>query len=272
MKTLFTMVVLLLSFKAVAHTCHISLYDPYNRPYLNFYSNMDNNCQAAAQSCYQAISQHRLDPYYYKCYTISITNDPVTTPVRHQVRNQNNQNQNARGSTISDNDQDYRRVLEIGESVFYKDTYGVITFIDEDGRYEFLPEGKKKKEIVKGIDRKEIAISRGCLRNICTKSATISRTHEKHMSVEGIDYLGRYVLQDIVSKKYFFEVEYQNLVRTKGCIETVWGKICTGETAMGPGNRYYIVAGLQSENMLVLKDEEGRLHFNINPGTVVITR
>ena len=264
MKTLFTMVVLLLSFKAMAHTCHISLYDPYNRPYLNFYSNMDNNCQAAAQTCYRAISERRLDPYYYKCYTISITNDPVST--------QNIQNQNARASTITDNDQDYRRTLEVGESVFYKDTYGVITFIDENGLYEFLPQGKKKKEIVKGIDRKEIAISRGCLRNICTKSATISRTHEVRMSVEGIDYLGRYILQDIVSKNYFFEVEYQNLVRTKGCIETVWGKICTGETAIGPGNRYYVVAGLQSENMLVLQDEEGKLHFNINPGAVVITR
>lgn len=169
--------------------------------------------------------------------------------------------------------EDYRRPIEMGESVFYQGQYGVITFLTPEGRYEFLPEGKKKKEIIKDINRDELAITRGCLRNICTKTSVISKSTEKFMSVEGIDYLGRYILQDVATKEYSFNVEFYNLVRTQGCLDTVYGeKVCTGNTVLGRGNTYYEVVGIQSENLVVLKDENGKLFFNVNPGSLVITR
>lgn len=261
MKTLLTLVMLFISFKSMAHTCHISLYDPYNRPYLNFYSQWDQNCVEAANRCYQSIRDYRLNPTRYKCYTISITNDQQ---VARQPQALNST------STI---DQDYRRPLEIGESVFYKGKYGVVTFLSPEGLYEFLPQGEKKKEIIKDIDRSDLAITRGCLRNFCTKTSVISKSTSKFMSVEGIDYLGRYILQDVDTKEYSFNVEFYNLVRTTGCLETVYReKICTGSTVLGRGNTYYEVAGIQSENMVVLKDEGGKLFFNVNPAGLVITR
>lgn len=267
MKTLLTLVLVFFSVKSIAHTCHISLYDPYNRPYLNFYSQQDQNCTAAADRCYQSIRDYRLNPQYYKCYTISMVNDPQVAsqplPTREPLAT----------NTIPSTDQDYRRPIEMGESVFHQGVYGVVTFISDEGLYEFLPAGKKKKDIVENVDRNALAVTRGCLRNICTKTSVISKSTQKFMSVEGIDYLGRYILQDVETKEYSFNIEFYNLVRTEGCLETVYGeKICTGAMVLGRGNIYYEVVGIQSENLVVLKDENGKLLFNVNPGSLVITR
>ncbi len=261
MKTFFTLVLLIFSVKSIAHTCHISLYDPYNRSYLNFYSHWDQNCAEAASRCYQAVRDLRLNPNQFKCYTISITNDPQVS--REPVVT----------NPLTSADQDYRRPIEMGESVFHLGKYGVVTFISPDGRYHFLPEGKKKRDTIENIDRSELAVTRGCLRDICTKTSVISKTTQKFMSVEGIDYLGRYILQDVETKEYSFNVEFFNLVRTEGCIETVYGeKVCTGNTVLGRGNTYYEVVGIQSDKLVVLQDENGKLFFNVNPGSLVITR
>lgn len=273
MRSLFALVVLLFSFKSMAHTCHISLYDPYNRPYLNFYSENDLNCQAAAQRCYQAISYNRLNPYHYKCYTISIANDPEALP---QTQAPSRSSESRSRNVISPADQDYRRQLSLGESVYYQGKYGVVTNFSENGLYEFLEQGKKKRDIEKNIDRKDLAITRGCLRDICTKTSYISKSSQKYVSIEGIDYNGRYIVQDIVSKENTFEVEFYDLAKTSGCIEASRGKICVGNTVLGQEqrlyNRYYEVAGIQSDRMLVLKDDNERLLFNIDANAVMLTR
>lgn len=253
MKTLFGLMVIFFSFKSLAHTCHISLYDPNNRPYLNFHSENDINCQQAAQSCYQAISQYRLNPYHYKCYTISMTE------VRRDLA-----------------DQDYRRAIEMGESVFYNGKYGVATFLTADGLYEFLPEGKKKRDIEKNIERKDLAITRGCLRGMCTKTSAISKSTRRYVSVEGINYHGRYIIQDVASKEFSFNVEFFDLAKTKGCVKAHRGEVCAGNAVLSQDrrnfNRYYQVAGIQSEGLIVLMDQEGVLHFNIDPNSVTVTR
>lgn len=266
MRSILALVVLLFSFKSMAHTCHISLYDPYNRPYLNFFSENDQNCQAAAQSCYQAISYNRLNPYQYKCYTISIMNDRVASA----------QAEAPSRDMISPMDQDYRRQLSLGESVYYQGKYGVVTNLSENGLYNFLEQGKKKKDVEENIDRKDIAITRGCLRDICTKTSYISKSSQKYVSIEGIDYNGRYIVQDIVTKENTFEVEFYDLAKTKGCVEGRRGEVCVGNTVLGQDrrayNRYYEVAGIQSDRMLVLKDKDGKLVFNIDANAVMITR
>lgn len=249
------MLVLLFSAKVFSHTCHISLYDPYNRPYLNFHTELDDNCQTAAKQCYLAISQYRLNPYQYKCYTISMSPDPDLSPV---------------------NDQDYRRGIEMGETVIYRGKFWVTTFVQDNGLYQLKPEGGKERDIEKNIDRKDIIITRGCLRDICTKTSLISKTFRKYVSVEGIDYQGRYVVQEIGSKELILEVEFYNLARTSGCAEGRYEKVCTGNRILvrdtNYHSRYYEVSGIQTDRLLVIKDEEGLLHFNVDPRTVQVIR
>lgn len=253
MKTILCLIAVLFSANVLSHTCHISLYDPYNRPYLNFHSEKDMNCQAAARSCYGAISQYSLNPYQYKCYTISMIPDPVVETL---------------------NDQDYRRDLALGETVIYQGSLWIVTFIQENGLYELLPEGGKKKDTQKNVTRKDIALTRGCLRDICTKSSFISKTSQSYVSVEGIDYNGTYVVQDVGSKAITGQVEFYNLVKTTGCVQGN-EEICTGNTVLARTsnyyNRYYEVAGIQSDRLLVLKDEDGKLYFNVDPRLTKIT-
>lgn len=190
MKTTFIFATILASATSFAHTCHISLYDPYNRPYLNFYSSNDYNCQEAAKKCYQTITDNRLHPDYYKCYTISMTEDTQSSrPVSH-----------------SNNDQEYRRDLESGETVLFQGTNWIVVDKPENGVFDLMPVGGKKKDIVKNVDRSYISITRGCLRNVCTKSSVMFRRTNTSMSVEGITYEGRYIVKDVASGQ-MLEVE-----------------------------------------------------------------
>lgn len=191
MKKLLFTTALLASANVFAHVCHISLYDPYNRPYLNFFSHQDVNCQAAANSCYKAISDNRLNPYHYKCYTISMTDD---------VQPQN--------SVISANDTDYRKELESGETVLYQGKQWLVVLESTNNLFELMPVGGNKKEIEKNVERRNIAITRGCLRDICTKSSVTYKVTQTSFAVEGIDWNGKYILKDVISGKIVSDVDY----------------------------------------------------------------
>lgn len=192
MKTLLISFALLATANVFAHTCHISLYDPYNRPYLNFHSTNDLNCQAAANQCYQTISYNRLNPNQYKCYTISMTNDE-------------------RPDYIAPDDREFMRDLEMGETVYYQNKQWLVVYVDADQLVELMPVGGKKKDIQKKVLRKDIAITRGCLRKVCAKSSVFYNRAQKEMAVEGISYNGKYVLKDIDSNAVFTDVEFMDL-------------------------------------------------------------
>lgn len=203
MKKLILTTALLATANVYSHVCHISLYDPYNRPYLNFFSHQDVNCQAAANSCYKAISDNRLNPYYYKCYTISMTDDVVVNrPVQPQT------------PVISSTDTDYRRELERGETVFYQGKQWLVVLESTDGLFELMPVGGNKKEIEKNIERKNIAITRGCLRDICTKTSVTYKVTQTSYAVEGIDWNGKYILKDVISGKIVTDVDYLQIQKT----------------------------------------------------------
>ncbi len=252
MKALFTLLVLAFSGASMAHVCHISLYDPYNRPYLNFYTKLDVECQQAATACYQSISNRRLDPNYFRCYTISMTNDPQAPVITRP------------GTTVLASDKDYQREIEMGETVIYSGQYWLVSS-SENGLYELKPEGGKKRDIVRGITRRELAITRGCLREICTKSAVISRSTKEYMAVEGIDYNGRYIVKNVTNDQLTLNVDFMYLVRTEGCVDNGFGKICVGYSVLDRNNNSFEVVGIQSEGLVVLKDDRQKLYFSINP-------
>lgn len=207
MKTLLLSFAMLVSANVFAHTCHIALYDPYNRPHLNFYSSNDLNCQAAANQCYQTISYNRLNPNQYKCYTISMTADqqPQTQP----------QYQPQRPGFIDPDDRDFLRVLERGETVYFKNTQWLVIYETSENTYELIPVGGKKNDIEKNVSRSDIAITRGCLRKICAKSSVYYTRAQKEMAVEAIGYNGKYVLKDTESKTVFTDVDYSDLRVTR---------------------------------------------------------
>lgn len=205
MKTLLLFFALLASANLFAHTCHISLYDPYNRPYLNFYSQNDLNCQEAARRCYDTINYNRL-PRQYQCYTISMTADYVqpTQPTQPTQPVQ-------RPDYIAPDDREFLRDIEMGETVYYKNKQWMVVYGDGDKLFELMPVGGKKDEIERNIPRAEIAITRGCLRKICTKTSVVYSRAQKPMSVEAISYTGLYVLKDIESKAVFSDVPFLDL-------------------------------------------------------------
>ncbi len=261
MKTLLTLLVLVFSAKSMAHVCHISLYDPYGRPYMNFYSTLDQDCQKAANSCYQSIADRRLDPNQFKCYTVSMTNDPQTArPVDPRPV----------PGAIRPSDNDYVREIEMGETVIYQGKLWLAS-TPVNGFYDLIPEGGKKKDMEEGIPRREIAITRGCLRGICTKSAVISRTTQAYMSVEGIDYNGRYIVKNVTTRELSLNVDFMYLVRTEGCINNGFGEVCVGYTVQDRSNRYFEVVGIQSEGMVVVKDANQKLYFSIDPRGLGVT-
>jgi len=203
MKTLLLSFALLATANVFAHTCHISLYDPYNRPYLNFYSTNDLNCQSAANQCYQTISYNRLDPNQYKCYTISISPDPQP------------QFQPQRPGFIDPDDREFLRDLVRGETVYFKNKQWLVVYETSEISYELMPVGGKKNDIEKNVSRSDIAITRGCLRKICAKSSVYYTRAQKEMAVEGIGYNGKYVLKDTDSNAVFTDVDYLDLRVTR---------------------------------------------------------
>lgn len=261
MKTLLTMLMLVFSAKSMAHVCHISLYDPYGRPYLNFHSTLDQDCQQAANSCYQSIADRRLDPNQFKCYTVSMTNDPQTArPVAARPV----------PGAIQPADRDYLRDIEMGETVIYQGKLW-LSSTPMNGLYDLIPEGGKKKDMVERVPRREIAITRGCLRNICTKSSVISRSTQNYMAVEGIDYNGRYILKNVSNRELTLNVDFMYLVRTEGCINNGFGEVCVGNTVQDRNYRYFEVVGIQSEGMVVVKDQNQKLYFSIDPRGLGVT-
>jgi hypothetical protein len=198
MKTLLLFFAMLVSANVFAHTCHISLYDQYNRPYLNFYSTQDLNCQAAANQCYQTILSNRLNPNQYKCYTISITADQ-------------SQFQPQRPGFIEPDDREFLRVLERGETVYFKNHPWLVIYETSENTYELIPVGGKKNDIEKNVSRSDIAITRGCLRKICAKSSVYYTRAQKEMAVEGIGYNGKYVLKDVDSNAVFTDVIFGDI-------------------------------------------------------------
>lgn len=262
MKTLFTILVLFISAKSLAHVCHISLYDPYNRPYLNVYSTQDPDCQQAANTCYRKISERRLDPNYYRCYTISMTNDPLVS--QPQTRPQNRPQNNP--STIEPIDTDYQRGIEMGETVIYEGKLWLVSS-SRNGFHDLIPEGGKKKDKVEGISRRQIAITRGCLRNICTKTSVISRLTRSYMAVKGIDFRGRYILKNVANKELTFDVDFMYLIKTEGCVNDV----CVGKTVQDRYNQYFEVVGMQADGLVVIKDERQKLSFSVDPRELIAT-
>lgn len=207
MKTILILASVVATTTSLAHTCHISLYDPYNRPYLNFYSYWDQNCQEAARKCYQTIADNRLHPDYYKCYTISMTEDTQArptqsnTPVRPDPR------------AISSNDNDYRRELERGETVLYQKSFWLIVDETSEGIFELMPVGGKKKDMEKNIQRQNISITRGCLRQVCTKTSVFYNKIHKSMSVEAISFNGTYILKDVDTNQLMTDIEITDITK-----------------------------------------------------------
>lgn len=249
-----------------AHTCHISLYDPADRPYLNFYSSNDKDCKAAAQRCYTAISQYRLNPYHYKCYTISMTEDPRTTPPEPEKPREEPKPEIPKPSGEA------RRDVETGETVLFNGNRWIVT---EAGQgLSLKPEGGKDKDIVRNIARREVAITRGCQKEICTKSSVIEMSSKSYLSVEGIDFEGRYITQSIGSTKLNSPLEYSALARTSGCVTSTNVGVCAGNTVIARNNTYYKVAGIQPNDKVVLESEDNdrKLYFDVDPRTLTVTR
>ncbi len=261
-----------------AHTCHISLYDPADRPYLNFYSSNDKDCKAAAQRCYSAISHYRLNPYQYKCYTISMTEDARSTPQEPETpRTGTNTNTNTNTNTETETRDipkpsgEARRDIETGETVLYKGNRWIVTDISQG--LSLKPEGGKEKDIVKNIARREVAITRGCQKEICTKSSVIDLSSKSYLSVEGIDYEGRYITQAIGSQKLNSPLEFRSLARTAGCVTKTSVGVCAGNTVIARNNVYYKVAGIQPNDKVVLESEDDRkLYFDVEPSSLTVTR
>ena len=198
MKTLLLLSALLASANVFSNTCHISLYDPYNRPYFDFHSQNDPGCQAAARECYQSIRNYRLDPNQYKCYTISIKDDRPTQPTR-TVQPARQTQPAQRPDYIAPEDREFLRDLDMGETVYFNNKQWLVVYGDGYGKYELMPENRKIKDMEKNVARANIAITRGCLRNICTKTSVFNTRLNKEMAVEAIAYNGTYVLKDIYS-------------------------------------------------------------------------
>lgn len=277
MKNFLILGALLYSGLSFAHTCHISLYDPANRPYLNFYSSNDQDCKAAAQRCYTAISQYRLNPYQYKCYTIKMVDDQRPTPQGPTTNPNPNPNRDPNpGSNTNDIPEpsgEARRDIDTGETVIYKATRWIVT--DRlNQTLSLKPEGGKEKDIVTNIPRRDVAITRGCQKEICTKSSVIEMATKSYLSVEGIDVDGRYITQAIGSDKLNAPLDYRALARTSGCVTSASVGVCAGNTVIARNNIYYKVAGIQPDDRVVLETEDNsrKLHFDVDPRTLTVTR
>lgn len=282
MKKILILGTLLYAGLGLAHTCHISLYDPADRPYLNFYSSNDKDCKAAAQRCYTAISQYRLNPYQYKCYTISMTEDRPQTPTRPDTNTTNpnpntntntSTNTNTNTSSIPKPSGEARRDVETGETVLHKGSRWIVT--DRmDQNLSLKPVGGKDKDIISNIPRREVAITRGCQKEICTKSSVIELASKSYLSVEGIDMDGRYITQAIGSDKLNAPLDYRALARTSGCVTSTNVGVCAGNTVIARNNIYYKVAGIQPDDRVVLESEDNdrKLYFDVDPRSLTVTR
>lgn len=260
MKMILLLSLMVLSFKSIAHTCLISLYDPYNRPYVYFATEKDPNCQSAARQCYDSIQYNRLDPQVYRCYTLRMEADPVTTRPVPQVP------EVPQKPVVETTD--HQRAVTNGETVIYEGKHWVVSSVE--GRVLSIKEknGKDKNS----VSRQAVAITRGCFKGICTKTSVLSKRTQTYLSVEGIEYNGRFLLQDVNSKEFPVSEDYRNIAVTEGCVSPFTGQVCVDNKVIDQRNRYYTVVGIQTDGSVVIKDESGKLYFNQNPAIFVITR
>lgn len=283
MKTLITLGLFLISFASFAHTCHISLYDPYNRPYMNFYSQWDTNCQSAANRCYETIRTQRLDPRYFKCYTISMTADPQTRPIPRPTpgdvtppRPNPNPNPNPTPETnpAPEDTSEHRRAIEVGETVIFQSKYWVVTNVPARGFYNLKLVGGGNRDLVSDVARHYLALTRGCYLDVCTKKSVIDMSTKQFVAVEGIDYHGKYITKNTQTGALSFDIDFNTFARTSGCLTTDQVGICTGNTVVARDNRYYKVVAIQPDGKVVLESEDNnrKLQFDVDPISLTVTR
>lgn len=287
MKTLIALGLFLISFASFAHTCHISLYDPYNRPYMNFYSQWDTNCQSAASRCYETIRTQRLDSRYYRCYTISMTEDPQTRPTPRPNPNPMPQpNPNPRPNPepqpnptpdtnpTPEDTSEHRRSIEVGETVIFQSKYWVVTSVAGRGFYNLKLVGGRNSDLVKDVARHYVALTRGCHQEICAKQSVIDMSSKQYVAVEGVDYHGKFITKNTQTGALSFDVDFSQVARTSGCLSTDQVGICTGNTVVARDNRYYKVVAIQPDRKVVLESEDNnrKLQFDIDPISLTVTR
>jgi hypothetical protein len=167
-----------------------------------------------------------------------------------------------------------KRVLEVGESVFYKGVLYIVDSSSQIGNVVLRPAEGRGKENLK-VRREEVSLSRGCSDNICVFDSVIDLVNKKYVSVAGISYSDKFITkstEDQVTLTY--EVGRSSLALTKGCVQTRRGKVCVGDMGIAANNLYYQVVGLQSSNRIVVEttDSSKTLYQDIDPNSLVITK
>lgn len=176
----------------------------------------------------------------------------------------------AKGMAQVDHEENHR-VIEMGETVIYDGKLWLTSTPVRDN-YDLMPVDGKKKDIVKNINRRWLAVTRGCFRNICTKSSVISKHSKSYVAVEGITYNDRYILKNVATGELTAGVEFRYLVKTEGCLNNGFEEVCVGDTVSDRKYQSVEVVGIQSEGLVVIKDHLQRMFFNIDPRGLGVIR
>lgn len=265
----------LVSAPALAHSCKVAIKDTRGTVFAILSTENDPQCGKAVNDCMSTLSYYRYDTRTHGCYVISKTPEdsprPTTRPEQPRPAPQR-PIPTPTPTPAPTPATDSRRDVEVGETVIFQSKYWVVTGSPQTGFFDLKPVNKKEKDVLRDVARHYVVITRGCHMSICTKSSVIDMQTRSYLAVEGIDYNGKFVLKNPQSGQLSFDVDASTLARTSGCSNAAG--ICVGNTVIARDNRYFRVAAIQPNGLLVLESQDNNrsLSFDVDSRYLTVTR
>lgn len=145
---------------------------------------------------------------------------------------------------------DYDRQVEVGEQVILANSYGAISWQNENGD-KFIVNIWGSRFPRHGIKRSDVAVTSGCLKNICVGDTVLEVSSGDRMKVAGLSYRGEFIVSN--GKFLAGPMDKSALAVTHGCVEKQYMNICVGDMiSTGTyGTELVKVVGITDDKVLV---------------------
>ncbi len=110
---------------------------------------------------------------------------------------------------------------------------------------------------VYAIKKTELPVMDGCLEDVCVKDKMFDVDYLRFVSIEGITYQGKFLLESAEGWSGYYMVSRKALAKTSGCSEHLLTKLCVGNLVKDlMGNKLAIIA-THLDAKLVLRSIDG---------------
>lgn len=238
MKLFVLLVLLAMSLPAFSQTCYVDMVDRYNRVVRSFTGFGDpNSCLEGMKQCRKAI---RFEPQLGGVDCLR-ANSQQPTPQPNPYPNP------------QPNPYPMPNQIMIGETVFNISNSRYAVVVAQDYSAKYVLRYNDNNATGTGWDRSDLALLRGCERDLCVNDQIFNVSNSRYAAVAGIQLGGKFVLKYSDNGATGSGWAREDVAIMKGCQQG----LCVGTRVINVSNRRYaVIRALQSGNRFVLGYED----------------